>query len=93
MQSISVTLKGKKRNLVCFNTAGNCTDRVSTSKGKQGAAHILRIEMIPESEPGRSQACHMSTFGMFTQVATSKLLGCLTLLSEPLRAPKPSAWP
>lgn len=78
---------------MCFNTAGDCTDRVSTSKGKQGAAHILRIEMIPESEPGRSQACHMSAFGMFTQVATSKLLGCLTLLSEPLRAPKPSAWP
>lgn len=39
-----------------------------------------------------SVSCHMSS-GMFTQVATSKLLGCLTLVPKPLRAPKPSAWP
>lgn len=30
---------------------------------------------------------------MFTEVATSKLLACLTLVTKPLRAPKPSAWP
>lgn len=41
---------------------------------------------------GGSVACHMSS-GTFTQVATSKLLGCLTLVTKPLRAPKPSAWP
>lgn len=47
MQSISVTLKTKKREFSVFqHRAGNCTDRVSTSKGKQRAAHILRSEMI-----------------------------------------------
>lgn len=44
-------------------------------------------------EQGRREAGHMSGPGMFTEVATSKLLGCLTLITKPLRAPKPLAWP
>lgn len=37
--------------------------------------------------------CHRSGSGMSTEGAISKLLACLTVVTKPLRAPKPCGRP